>query len=114
MPGARREYRLEGAGPAEPITDRPPRRRPRMLDAFDRASDRKARAALGAASGKNLAPADGLHAGAKPMRPRAAQLGWLVSAFHLVAFENAFRRREVTHAPRRRKPRGRQAEKALH
>jgi hypothetical protein len=54
-----------------------------------RASDRETRAALGSASRQDLATADALHPGAKPVRPRAAQLGWLKGAFHLVAFEGA-------------------------
>jgi hypothetical protein len=91
MPGAGRENRLECVRAAKAIAGRTSRARPRMSASFDRSSDRKARSALGPASGKNPAAADGLHASAKAMGPGAAQFGWLESAFHLEAFEDAFR-----------------------
>jgi hypothetical protein len=46
------------------------------------ASDRKPLAALGAAIVQDRPAAQRFHAGAKPMRPRAANFRWLIGAFH--------------------------------
>jgi hypothetical protein len=90
VPDAGPENRFEGSRSTQSVA-RSTLRDDRLLRPAR--SDRETHAALGATRRKDLAAADGFHPGTKPVRPRAAQLRRLESAFHRVAFGKWVRRR---------------------